>query len=83
MPQNPVSISELSDIIRRFFDSPELPITRATRADDVEEWDSLAHLDLIAEIEEIYAIRFMVAEMTSIKNVGELLDLINKKRGIN
>jgi acyl carrier protein len=53
--------------------SPELS------ADDVEEWDSLAHVPLILTVEQTFGIRFRVGEVEATKNVGDLVDLIIKR----
>ncbi len=72
-------IQELETILKEFFEIPELSLRRSTQAKDIEDWDSLAHLDLMALLEEKYSIKFSLAEITGLNNVGELADLIDKK----
>ena len=54
-------------------------LASATTADDVPGWDSLTHIDLIVAIEKHFKIRFTTGEVTALKNVGDLMDLIASK----
>ena len=72
-------IQELEKILQEFFDIPDLILRRSTQAKDIEDWDSLTHLELMALLEEKYSIKFSLAEITGLNNVGELADLIDKK----
>ncbi len=69
----------LTETFQFIFDDPGLQVTRATTADDVPGWDSLTHINLIVAIEKQFKIRFTTGEVTRLKNVGELMDLITKK----
>ena len=55
-------------------------MTRETGAADVEGWDSLTHVTLVLTIEKAFAIRFKSSQVASLKNVGELADLIDSLR---
>ena len=63
------------------FDLDDLTISPETTADDIEEWDSLSHIRLIVAIERRMKIKFSNAEVERLKNVGELVELIDLKRG--
>lgn len=69
----------LTTIIERMFDVPGDSISRTTTAQDVEGWDSLTHIDLIVAVEREFKVRFTTAEVVSLQNVGELIDLVAKK----
>jgi acyl carrier protein len=69
----------LTETFQFIFDDPGLQITRATTADDIAAWDSLTHIDLIVTIEKRFKVRFTTGEITGLKNVGDLIDLIAKK----
>lgn len=68
--------SKLTEIFRDVFDDDELSIQDSTVAEDVEDWDSLTHISLIAAIEEEFDLRFDMKQVISFKNVGELVDAI-------
>jgi acyl carrier protein len=72
-------IERLTEIFRMVFDDPALTISRSTTADDVEDWDSLTHINLIVAVEREFGIRFTTAQVTGMKDVGDLMDLIAKK----
>jgi acyl carrier protein len=69
----------LTEIFRDVFDDESLVLTDAMTANDVEGWDSLSHINLIVAIEKAFKIRFTTAEVTNLKNVGELSALIQRK----
>ena len=70
----------VQDIFRDIFDDDGIVLREEMTAADVERWDSISHIDLIVEIERKFKIRFTTAEVTTLKNVGELVKLVNKKR---
>ena len=66
-------------VFQSVFDDPNLMVARETTAKDVEGWDSLSHIDLIVAVEREFKIKFTLAEVAGMKNVGELMDLIARK----
>ena len=72
-------LEELQEIFRDIFDQPDLVITRESNASTVEDWDSLAHVNLVTTIEKRYKIKFALGELQDLKNVGDMIDLIQKK----
>ena len=75
MERNEV-LSRVQDIFRDVLDDEEIVLTDATTADDIDEWDSLSHIQLIVAIEKAFKIKFSSKEILSWKNVGELIDCI-------
>lgn len=75
MDQNEV-LSKLNTIFRKVFDDDSLVITRKTTADDIDDWDSLEHITLIGTVEKAFGMRFKTKEVSSMKNVGEMVDII-------
>jgi acyl carrier protein len=69
----------LTGIFRRLFDAPSLVLHDDMTAADVEDWDSLNHVYLIVEVEKAFRIKFTLAEVQSLKNVGGLIRLIGEK----
>ena len=75
-------LSQIQDIFRDIFDDPSLIITRDSNASTVEDWDSLAHVNLVTAIEKKYKIRFALGELQELKNVGDMIDLIQEKLAV-
>ena len=71
---------KLNEVFREEFDDEEILVKEDTTAKDIEGWDSLEHIDLMASVEKAFGIRFSMGEITRMKNVGEMADLILKKR---
>ncbi len=72
-------LEEVQDIFRDVFDQPDLVITRESSASNVDDWDSLAHINLVTAIEKRYKIKFALGELQELKNVGDMLDLMRTK----
>jgi acyl carrier protein len=72
-------LPEIQEIFRDIFDDTSLVITRDSNASTVEDWDSLAHVNLVTAIEKKYKVRFALGELQELKNVGDMIDLIQKK----
>jgi len=71
--------NKVQDIFRVVFQAPELMIRPEMTANDVDKWDSLTHLTMIAKVEEAFGFRFKLKEMVKMKNVGDMLTIINEK----
>ncbi|MEH1738802.1 MAG: acyl carrier protein [Fusobacterium varium] len=70
---------KLQEIFRDIFDDEELVITEEMTAADIEDWDSLAQINLIIAIEKEFGVKFNLEEVSKLKNIGEMLDLIKLK----
>ena len=68
-------------IFRDFFRDESLVIQSDTTAKDIEGWDSLAHITLIVAIEKKFGIKFKLAELHDVRNVGDILALVKTKTG--
>ena len=68
-------LEKISDIIRTTLRQAGLAVTEATRADHVAGWDSLAHLDIILNVEKALKIRLKAGEVAKLENVGSLVDI--------
>jgi acyl carrier protein len=73
-------IRELDPIFQDILDQPTLHLDPQSNASNVEGWDSLAHVNLVMAIEQQMGIRFALGELQALKNVGEMADIIIKKR---
>lgn len=72
-------MAEVQDIFRDVLDNEDILLVDNTTANDVEEWDSLTHIQLIVAIEKHFKIKFTSMEILSWQNVGEMVDCINQK----
>jgi acyl carrier protein len=73
--------AKLSTILQNVFDDDALVATPAMTADDVDGWDSFAHLRVIAATEKAFGVNFSASQITGLKNVGELAALVQTKAG--
>ncbi len=71
-------LKRLSSLIADVLDLGELKLTRETTADRVEGWDSLAHVRIVVTAEQAFGHQFATGEITSLKSVGDLVDLIKR-----
>ena len=69
----------LTTILKDTFAEPDLSIDFETSAEDVDEWDSLSHIELISNIESHYRVRFALGELQDLKNIGDMIELIKLK----
>lgn len=72
-------MNRLTGVFQQVFGDETLTLSRATSAKDVEAWDSLMHINLIVAVEREFKIRFTTRDITGLKNVGELMDIIARK----
>lgn len=69
---------KLTTIFQDIFDDEEITIGEKTTAADIEDWDSLTHIMLLASVEDEFGIKFDMKAVQGLKNVGEMVDLIEK-----
>ena len=72
-------LNKLQPIFQDIFEDDELLITAESNADTVEDWDSLAHIVLIFTIEQEFEIKFALGELEAMKNVGDMVELMQIK----
>lgn len=74
-------LDKLNEIFRDEFDDESIQVTESTTANDIDGWDSLAHISLLAAIEDEFNIKFTMGEVTGMKNVGEMTDIVLSRIG--
>jgi acyl carrier protein len=79
--QKPEIYNQLNKVFQDLFDDDSIVVTPQTSAEDIEAWDSLAHINLIVAIEAKFKIKFKTVEIESLRNVGHLADVIASKTG--
>ncbi len=73
-------MEQVTGVFRAVFNDPKLAITEKTNASHVAGWDSFAHINLIVALEEYFGVSFTTKEISSLTCVGDLLDLLRKKK---
>lgn len=72
-------LNQVQEIFRDILDEESIVLTAKTTANDIEEWDSLTHIQLIVAIEKQFKLRFNSSEIRKWDNVGEMCDAIKMK----
>lgn len=70
---------KLNVIFRDLFDDDSIVVTPQTTAKDIEDWDSLEHITLIATVERTFKMKFKMGEISSMKNVGQMASIIQAR----
>ena len=70
----------LKEIFQDVFDDEDIVVDAETNSDTIEDWDSLEHINLVVAIEKAFGLKFSMDEVTGMKNVGEMVEII-KSRG--
>ena len=66
----------LNEVFRDVFDDESISVTENTTSNDIEDWDSLEHINLLAAVEQEFGVKFNMGQGVSMKNVGEMADII-------
>ncbi len=69
----------LNRVFRDVFDDDSIRVGPKTTANDIEDWDSLEHITLISAVERAFKMKFRMSEISSMKNVGEMAQIIEKR----
>jgi len=77
--RNDAIYTQLTGIFRDVFDDDSLVVTPETNAADIDEWDSLNHIRLVLCVEKHFGLSFSAAEVGQLKDVGEFVELIQRK----
>ena len=73
------TLSRVEEVFQELFEDDDLHIGPGTTAQNVDGWDSVMHVNLMLKLEKVFGIRFSSAEVSSLKNVGELTELIDSR----
>lgn len=66
----------LTTVFRDFFDDDTIEISDNTTAEDIDEWDSYEHVNLIISVEEEFGIKIPMNKVSDMQNVGEMVSII-------
>lgn len=67
---------EVRKIFRDNFDDEDLEVVDETNSSDIEDWDSIEHINLVIAMEKRFGLKFNIKEVGKLANVGEMVDLI-------
>ena len=70
----------LNEVFQDVFDDESITVDPATTADDIEDWDSLEHINLVVAVEKRFGMKFTMGEVTGMKNVGEMVEIILERQ---
>lgn len=71
----------LTEIFRDTFDDDQLILTAGMTSDDIGQWDSFNHINILVTAEVRFGIKFNTSEVEGLRDVGELVQLIGRKVG--
>lgn len=66
----------LEKVFRDVFDDDSITLTAETTSADIEDWDSIEHINLVGAVEDEFGLRFKMKEVSGMKNVGEMVGII-------
>jgi acyl carrier protein len=72
--------SKVEDVFRETFDNDSIMLRDDMTARDIEGWDSVGNVRLMVALEQALNITFDMAEISELKNVGELIAAIQARR---
>jgi acyl carrier protein len=72
-------LERANKIFREVFDDDTIIVTEETTANDIEDWDSLMHINLVLAIEDDFGMKFSMGEVIKMKNVGEMAEILMER----
>jgi acyl carrier protein len=74
-----MSIQKLTEVFQTVFENQDLVLNPEMSAQDVENWDSFNHINLVIEIEGAFGVTFTTEEIGSMNNIGDLVTVLQSK----
>ena len=72
-------ISRLNEVFRDVFGDDSISVTPSTTSADIDDWDSIEHINLVDAVENEFGMRFKMREVSGMKNVGEMISIISER----
>ena len=69
----------LNKVFRDVFDDYDITVTETTTSAHIDDWDSLDHIIQLAAVEQEFGMKFTMGQLVTMKNVGEMVDIILQK----
>ena len=70
------AFKRLTEVFREVFDDGEIELEETTTAEDIEDWDSFEHINLVVAVEEEFSFKIPMGKVVAMKDVGEMVDII-------
>lgn len=71
--------TKLNEVFQEVFDDDSITVNDTTTSADIEDWDSLEHINLVVGVEKAFGFKFKMGQVNAMKNVGEMVDIILSK----
>lgn len=68
--------TRLNKVFQEVFDDESIQVCDSTTADDIDDWDSFEHINLVVAVEEEFSFKIPMGKVVTMKNVGEMVDII-------
>lgn len=66
----------LNKVFQDVFDDDSIEVTETTTSDDIDDWDSFEHINLVCAVEDEFSFKIPMGKVITMKNVGEMVDII-------
>ncbi len=76
-------LGRLQSVFAGVFDGEVPELTIDSTADDIEQWDSLSHFELVFAIEQEFGIKIDSRETRELGTVAKICDLLQSKMDSN
>lgn len=72
-------MSRMNSVVMDILEIPGLSLQKDMTAKEIDGWDSLAHISIIVAMENEFEIKFKLAEVKTLKNIGDFVELVKTK----
>ena len=73
------SIKEIVIDVLDVEDPDSFKLDELSKIEDYSEWDSLAHINIITQIESIFKLRFSLDEVENFVDIQDIINVVNSK----
>ena len=80
MDKKKATLVKIKPIFVKVFNNKNIKLSYKSSSSNIRNWDSLAQITLVLNIERMFKIKFKISEISSLRNVGEMIDLILRKK---
>ena len=70
---------KVTQVVRDVLDDDTIVLRSEMKANEVDGWDSLAHITIVVAVEREFKIKFSLLELKNLKTIGGLFDLVGAK----